>query len=183
MAACTEAGPMLHADDGKCAVNKRCVEGNCACRACPNGKIANVVADSCLMPAGVTAVADKANTGSTAAGAIDGTTAKTWNSGALDGTLTLTLAAPQAMTALVIYVTGQADNTTMLAKTITVTGIVELSDMTAPISKTGKWDFASMATGPVRLELGLVKASKITLKFSSPSSWIAVNEVLFVVCS
>lgn len=180
---CTEAGPMFHGDDSKCASNKQCAEGKCVCRACPNGKLPNVVADSCLMPQGVVATANKTLMGSTPAGAIDGTTTKTWNSGALDGTLTLTLAAPQAMTALVVYVTGQDGNGTMLAKTITVTAIVEVGDAGAPISKIGTWDFSSTPTGPVRLELGLLKATKITLKFSSPSSWIAVNEVFMVVCS
>jgi hypothetical protein len=159
----------------------RCVTGNCACRACPNGKIANVVADSCILPQGVTAVADKTLQNSSALHAFDGTTATNWNSGTTDGKLTLTLPAPQAMTALVIYVTGSAEG--MVTRTISVTATVDPSDMTTPVTKSGTWDFSSMATGPIRLELGLVKASKITLKFSSPSSWISVNEVLFVVCS
>jgi hypothetical protein len=41
------------------------------------------------MPMGVLATANKTLMGSSAAGAVDGTTTKTWNSGAIDGTLTL----------------------------------------------------------------------------------------------
>ncbi len=130
----------------------------------------------------VTATANQSNTGSTAAGAIDGTTAKTWNSGHTDGILTLTFSAPETMTALVIYVTGQADNSTMAARTISVNATIETTGAT--LAKSGSWDFSSTPTGPIRLEIGSpVKATKLTLKFASPSSWIAVNEVLFVVCS
>lgn len=178
---CTEAGPVLHADDSKCAINKQCVEGKCACRPCPYGKLDNVVADTCRMGMNVVATANKTGMGSTAAGAIDGNTQKTWNSGADDGTLTLTFSAPETMTALVVYVTGQADNSSMAARTITVNATVETSGST--VTKNGTWDFTTTPTGPIRLELGAVKATKITLKFASPSSWIAVNEVLFVVCS
>ena len=178
---CTEAGPVLHADDSKCAINKQCVEGKCACRACPYGKLANVVADTCRMGMNVVATANKTGNGFSAAGAIDGDTTKTWNSGANDGTLTLTFSSAETMNALVIYVTGQADNSSMAARTITVNATVETTS--ASVAKSGTWDFTNSPTGPIRLELGAVKATKITLKFSSPSSWIAVNEVLFVVCS
>jgi len=179
---CTEAGPVLHADDSKCAINKRCAEGKCACRPCPYGKLDNVLADTCRMPLdGLLAEATKVGTGSSAAGAVDGNTTSTWNSGAVDGTLTLTFTNPETMNALVIYVTGQAGNGGMVAKTITVNATVDVGSG-APITKSGTWDFTTTPTGPIRLELGPVKASKITLKFSSPSSWIAVNEVLFVVC-
>jgi len=180
--ACTEDGPVLHGDDSKCAINKQCAEGQCACRACPNGKLADAVAGSCLMPQGVVASANKTGDKSSVEGAIDGTAVKTWNSGTIDGTLTLTLATPQAMTALVVYVTGLDGNNGMFARTVTVNATVEVGTA-APVTKSGTWDFTNTPTGPVRLELGLVQASKITLKFSSPSSWIAVNEVLFVVCS
>jgi hypothetical protein len=179
---CTEEGPLLTPDDSKCALNKQCVEGKCSCRPCPYGKLDNVVADTCKMGMNVTATANQSNMGSTAAGAIDGTTAKTWNSGHTDGTLTLTFSAPETMTALVIYVTGQADASSMGARTISVNATIETTG--ANLAKSGSWDFTSTPTGPIRLELGSpVKATKITLKFASPSSWIAVNEVLFVVCS
>jgi hypothetical protein len=184
VASCTEAGPVLHADDSKCAVNKHCVEGKCACRPCPYGKLDNVVADACRMSLDgrVLAMANKVGAGFTAAGAVDGDMSKTWNSGTTDGTLTLVLDAPETMNALVIYVTGQADNNSMGARTISVNATVEVGSG-APLAKSGTWDFSMTPTGPIRLELGPVKASKITLKFSSPSSSIAVNEVLFVVCS
>jgi hypothetical protein len=177
---CTEAGPVLHGDDSKCAINKQCVEGKCACRPCPYGKLDNVVADSCRMGMNVVATANKTGTGSTAAGAIDGNTQKTWNSGTLDGTLTLTFSTPETMNALVIYVTGTADNNSMGAKTVTVDATVATSGST--VTKNGTWDFTTTPTGPIRLELGAVKATKITLKFNSATSSIAVNEVLFVVC-
>ena len=86
------------------------------------------------------------------------------------------------MNALVIYVTGQADNNSMGARTIAVNATVDVGSG-SPVVKSGSWDFTSSPTGPIRLELGAVKASKITLKFTSATSWIAVNEVLFVVCS
>lgn len=179
---CTEAGPKLFADDSKCALNKQCVEGKCACRPCPYGKLDNVVADACRMGMNVVATANQINTGSTAAGAIDGTTAKTWNSGHTDGTLTLTFSAAETMNALVIYVTGQADNNSMGARTITVNATIETTGAT--LAKSGSWDFTTTPTGPIRLEIGSpVKVTKVTLKFASASSWIAVNEVLFVVCS
>jgi hypothetical protein len=178
---CTEAGPVLHADDSKCAINKQCVEGKCACRPCPYGKIDNVLAETCRMGMNVTATANQSNTGSTAAGAIDGTIAKTWNSGDSDGTLTLTFSTPETMNGLVIYVTGQADNSSMGARTITVNATIETTGAT--LAKSGTWDFTNNPTGPIQLQLGPVKVTKITLKFASPSSWIAVNEVLFGVCS
>lgn len=178
---CTEAGPLLTPDDSKCAINKKCVEGKCACRACPYGKLDNVVADACRMGMNVVATANQTGASFSPAGAIDGDTQKTWNSGHTDGTLTLTFSGAETMNALVIYVTGQADNTSMGARTITVNATVETTGAT--VTKNGSWDFSVTPTGPIRLELGAVKATKITLKFASASSWIAVNEVLFVVCS
>jgi hypothetical protein len=134
------------------------------------------------MPAQTGATANKTYPNAVAGRAVDGDGQTTWNSGAKDGVLTLTLAAPQAMTALALWLTGSADNmATPNQKYISVHASVATSDEMVVI-KSGNFSFAQMATGPLRLELGLVKAEKITLTFESPSTFIAVNEVVFEVC-
>lgn len=179
---CTEAGPTFTPDDGSCALNQRCDAGNCTCRACPNGKLMAAIADTCIMPQGVAATASQSNAMSLASSAVDGDATTTWNSGAKMGTLTLVLDGAQAMTALVVYVTGSAGGG-LGAKTILLTASVETRGSMTPLVKTGKWDFSATPTGPIRLELGLVEVTKVTLSFSSATSWIAVNEALFVLCT
>jgi hypothetical protein len=179
---CTEAGPKLTDDNSKCAANRKCTTGVCECRTCPNGKVDNVIFDTCRMPVGVVATANHVNMGSSAAGAIDGNTTITWNAGQPSGQLVLTFPSPQTMTALVLYLTGQSGNN--MAKTISLTAKIEVADNGPALNKSANFSYTEMMpTGPIRLELGLVKVSKITLDFTSPSSWIAVNEALFVLCT
>lgn len=183
VASCKVSGPVHTDDNSKCAYNMKCSSGACVCRGCANGKVANVLADTCRMPGGVVATANHTGVGFSPNGAIDGDTAVTWNSGMTSGQLTLTFSGPQAMTALVIYVTGQADASSMGARTIVLNAKVDDADGGAQIAKNGSWDYSMQATGPIRLELGrVVRTNKIVLDFSSALSWIAVNEALFVIC-
>lgn len=184
VATCTANGPKLTDDDSKCAINKHCVQANCVCRECPRGKVTDaMVVDSCLLPATFTATATNVGMQATApAGAIDGTVKKTWNAGQASGTLILT--APMgggAMTGLVIYVTGSAGGNAG-ETVIKVTATIETTDSPTPIIRNGNYNYGMQATGPIQLDLGLVNVKKITLAFTSPTSWIAVNEAMFTLC-
>jgi hypothetical protein len=184
VASCKLSGPVHTDDNSLCAYNMKCSSGACVCRGCPNGKVANVLADTCRMPGGVVATANHTRMGFLPGGAIDGDTAVTWNSGTTSGQLTLTFSGPQPMTALVVYVTGQADAGAMGARTIILNAKVDDADGGPQIAKNGSWDYSVQSTGPIRLELGrVVRTNKIVLDFSSAVSWIAVNEALFVMCA
>lgn len=180
---CESGRPTFGSDPTQCKINQTCGEGQCSCAGCPNGKVTALSSTLCRLPAMVAITADKTNTGSAASHAADGDGQTTWNSGAVNGVLKITPPKAQAMTALAMWVTGLADNTVSAdKKTITVHATVEVQGGGPAIVKSGTYNFAQASTGPLRLDLGLVNVTKVTLSFESPSSWISVNEVLFEVC-
>lgn len=179
---CDDGQPTFSSDLSKCKVNQACNEGTCACAGCPNGKVATLSSTLCRLPAMVVITADKTNMGSAASRVADGDGQTTWNSGGLNGVLKIIPAQPQAMTAIAMWLTGLADNTVPAAqKVIQVHASIEVEGGPA-IVKSGNFSFSQLSTGPLRLELGLLTAKKVTLTFESPSSWISVNEVLFEIC-
>lgn len=179
---CEDGQPHFDADPSQCAVNETCGDGQCSCAGCPNGKVPALSTTLCRLPAMVAVSANKTLAGSAAGRVADGDGQTTWNSGALNGVLTITPAAPQAMTAIAVWLTGLADNNvTPEKKYIQVHANVETSTGAA-VMKSGNFSFAQASTGPLRLDLGLVSAKKLTLTFESPSSWISVNEVVFEIC-
>jgi hypothetical protein len=178
--ACSEQGePIFGSDNEKCAANQGCVMGNCVCSGCPNGVVAALSATDCRMPASLVATANKTGMQSAASRAVDGNGVTTWNSGTYDGILTLHFAVPQPLVALTIHLAGAADGTGS-AKVIEVEATLEGGANS--IVKSAVFDYTASASGRVRLAYGLVEATKVTLKFDSPSSWIAVKEVLFEIC-
>lgn len=180
---CESGRPTFGSDPTQCKINQTCGEGQCLCAGCPNGKVTTLSSTLCRLPGMVAVTADKTNMGSAASRVADGDGQTTWNSGAVNGVLKIVPAQPQAMTALAMWLTGLADNTVSPdKKTITVHATVEIQGGGPAIAKSGTYNFAQVSTGPLRLELGLVNATKVTLSFESPSSWISVNEVLFEVC-
>lgn len=179
---CEDGQPAFDSDPSKCAINEECDQGLCACAGCPNGKVPALSSTLCRLPA-ATVTANKTNTGSAASRVADGSGETTWNSGALNGVLTIVPAAPQPMQAVALWLTGLADNTWSSDKKYILVQVSIETDSGPPISKSGNFSFAQMATGPLRLEFGLVNVKKLTFTFESPSTWISVNEVVFEACS
>ena len=87
----------------------------------------------------------------------------------------------QPMTAIAMWLSGSAENVTPDQKYIQVSANVEV-DGGQSLQKSGTFSFAQMSTGPLRLDFGLAKVKKLTLTFESPSTYIAVHEVIFELC-
>ena len=179
---CIDGKPTFESDSAQCQINESCGEGRCSCVGCPNGKVPVLSSDLCRLPAGVGVSANKTLTGSAAAQVADGNAQTTWNSGAPDGVLTISPASPQPMTAVAMWLTGAAENNTTPDKRyISVHLSVETKEGTV-LNKSGNFSFVDAPTGPLRLDFGLANVKKLTLTFESPSTWIAVNEVIFEIC-
>jgi hypothetical protein len=180
---CKDGQPVFDSDPSQCQINESCHDGQCACAECPNGTVAALSNTLCRLPAGVTVTANKTYAESVAARVADGNAQTTWNSGDDDGVLTITFATPQPMTAIAMWLSGSADNNvTPDKKYISVHASVEVEADPVLLMKSGNFSFAQMSTGPLHLDLGLVMAKKITLTFESPSTYIAVHEVIFQLC-
>jgi hypothetical protein len=180
---CEAGQPVFDSDPSQCEINESCRDGQCSCAACPNGKVAALSNTLCRLPAGVTVTANKTYAELVAARVADGNAETTWNSGDENGILTITFATPQPMNAIAMWLSGSADNSvTPDKKYISVHASVEGEDSPAILMKSGNFNFAQTSTGPLHLDLGLVKAKKITLTFESPSTFIAVHEVIFQLC-
>lgn len=180
---CENGQPVFDSDPSQCQINESCHDGQCSCASCPNGKVTALSNTLCRLPAGVSVTANKTYAESVAARVADGNAQTTWNSGADDGVLTITFATPQPMTAIAMWLSGSADNTvTPDKKYISVFASVEVEDSPVTLSKGDNFSFAQTSTGPLHLDFGLLLAKKITLTFESPSSFIAVHEVIFQMC-
>jgi len=177
---CSEDGkPLFRSDGTKCAANQACSSGECVCSGCPNGTVIGLPATFCRFPSKSAASANKTLTGSSASRAIDGDYATILNSGTSDGTLTLQFPSTRVLTAVVIYVTGAYGGSG--EKTVKIDMTLDQGSG-GPISKSAVFDYTAMVTAPIRVDVGLVSATKLTFEMKSPSTWISVQEVLFVVC-
>jgi hypothetical protein len=181
---CEGGLPSFGSDPAQCHINQVCGDGQCTCAACPNGKVAALSGTLCRLPAGVVVSASGSLAGSGPARVADGNPDTTWNSGSGAATLTVTPASPQPMTAVALWLSGSADNSTPPDKKYILVHVsVEPASGGPAIMKSGNFNFADVSTGPLRLDLGLVNAKKLTFTFESPSTWIAVHEVVFEICA
>jgi hypothetical protein len=179
---CEGGLPTFGSDPAACNINQVCGEGHCSCSGCPNGNVPALSPDLCRLPAGVTVTASAALADAGPNRVADGNAQTTWNSGTGEATLTITPASPQPMTAVALWLTGSAANNTTPDKKYILVQVNVETDASTSVIKGGNFSFADMSTGPLRLDLGLVKAKKITFTFESPSTWIAVHEVIFEIC-